>query len=77
VVLPRGGVSGDPARYRPSAGEPWQRVASWAGPWPVTEAWWEPDGGRRVARFQLVGLDGRAWLATFDTDHWLTEASYD
>ncbi|MFE6650017.1 DNA polymerase Y family protein [Nocardioides sp. NPDC057772] len=77
VVLPRGGVSGDPVRYRPSAGEPWQRVASWAGPWPVTEAWWEPGGGRRVARFQLVGVDGRAWLATFDTDHWLTEASYD
>ncbi|MBG6095341.1 DNA polymerase Y family protein [Nocardioides luteus] len=77
VVLPRGGVSADPVRYRPSAGEPWQRVASWAGPWPVTEAWWEPGGGRRVARFQLVGVDGRAWLATFDTDHWLTEASYD
>ncbi|MFE7223720.1 Y-family DNA polymerase [Nocardioides sp. NPDC057577] len=81
VVLPRGGLSGDPARYRPSAGqgstEPWQRVASWAGPWPVTEGWWEPDGGRRIARFQLVGVDGRAWLATFDTDHWLTEASYD
>ncbi|MGH3351865.1 MAG: DNA polymerase Y family protein [Nocardioides sp.] len=77
VVLPRGGVSGDPARYRPAAGQPWQRVASWAGPWPVTEGWWEPGGGRRVARFQLVGVDGRAWLATFDTDHWLTEASYD
>lgn len=77
VVLPRGGVSAEPVRYRPSTGQPWQRVASWAGPWPVTEAWWEPGVGRRVARFQLVGVDGRAWLATFDTDHWLTEASYD
>ncbi|TQL67717.1 protein ImuB [Nocardioides albertanoniae] len=77
VVLPRGGLSGEPVRYRPTAAQPWQRIASWAGPWPVTDGWWEPGGGRRVARFQLVGVDGRAWLATFDTDHWVTEASYD
>lgn len=77
VVLARGGVSGDPVRYRPGRGQPWQRVSAWAGPWPVTEAWWEPDGGRRVARFQLVGTDGRAWLAACDEGSWVTEASYD
>ncbi|MEP9385115.1 DNA polymerase Y family protein [Nocardioides sp. KR10-350] len=77
VVLPRGGVSGEPARFRPGEREGWQPVAAWAGPWPVTELWWEPGGGRRVARFQLVGVDGRAWLVTYDSDHWITEAAYD
>jgi len=77
LVLARGGVTGEPARFRPRSGEAWQPVAAWAGPWPVTEQWWEPGGGRHVARFQLVGVDGRAWLCTFDSDHWVTEAAYD
>jgi protein ImuB len=77
VVLPRGGVSGEPARFLPGQREGWQPVAAWAGPWPVTELWWEAGGGRRVARFQLVGVDGRAWLVTYDSDRWVTEAAYD
>jgi len=82
AVLPRGGVSGEPARFRVGEREGWQPVAAWAGPWPVTELWWETDGGRQVARFQLVGVDGRAWLVTYDSsgdgaDHWVTEAAYD
>ena len=77
AVLDRGGVSGEPARYRPGPGEPWQPVAAWAGPWPVAELWWEPGGGRHVARFQLVGVDGRAWLATYEAGAWVTEAAYD
>jgi protein ImuB len=75
VVRERGGVSGEPARYRPGPGEPWQPVAAWAGPWPVVEQWWE--GGTRLARFQLVGVDGRAWLASCERDVWSTEAAYD
>lgn len=79
VVTGRGAVSGPPARYRPGPGEGWLPVAAWAGPWPVEELWWEPGGGRRVARFQLVATDGRAWLATYDSDSggWITEAAYD
>lgn len=72
----RGVLSAEPTRFRPDAGEPWQPVAAWAGPWPVEELWWEP-GSRRVARFQVVGVDGRAWLLTLDDGHWWTEAAYD
>jgi protein ImuB len=79
VVGWRGAVSASPARFRPDAGEGWLPVAAWAGPWPVEELWWEPGGGRRVARFQLVSADGRAWLVTFDDARagWVTEAAYD
>jgi protein ImuB len=79
VVGRRGTVSSPPARFRPDAEEGWLPVAAWAGPWPVEELWWEPGGGRRVARFQLVAADGRAWLVTFDdaSAGWVTEAAYD
>ncbi|MDF1602067.1 DNA polymerase Y family protein [Nocardioides sp. YIM 152315] len=72
----RGAVLGEPARFRPEPGD-WMPVAAWAGPWPVEELWWEP-GGRRVARFQVVGVDGRAWLMTWESPGtWWTEAAYD
>ncbi|MDH2415488.1 DNA polymerase Y family protein [Nocardioides sp. CER19] len=82
VVGRRGTVSAPPARFRPGdcdPGEGWLAVAAWAGPWPVEELWWESGGGRRVARFQLVTADGRAWLVTFDDAlaGWVTEAAYD
>ncbi|GAB7006201.1 DNA polymerase Y family protein [Nocardioides sp. AN3] len=82
VVGRRGAVSAPPARFRPDVSdgdEGWLPVAAWAGPWPVEELWWEPGGGRRVARFQLVATDGRAWLVTFDDalGGWVTEAAYD
>lgn len=79
VVGRRGTVSAPPARFRPGADEGWLPVVAWAGPWPVEELWWEPGGGRRVARFQLVAADGRAWLVTFDDTlaGWVTEAAYD
>jgi protein ImuB len=79
VVGRRGTVSSPPARFRPGGEEGWLPVAAWAGPWPVEELWWEPGGGRRVARFQLVAADGRAWLVTFDDAlaGWVTEAAYD
>jgi protein ImuB len=75
TVLERGAMTGEPARFRPGAGEGWQPVAAWAGPWPVDERWWE--GGRPMLRFQMVGVDGRAWLVTFDGTAWVTEAAYD
>ncbi|WP_127841965.1 DNA polymerase Y family protein [Actinomyces wuliandei] len=30
------------------------RVRSWAGPWPVSEAWWRPGGASRRAYLQVV-----------------------
>lgn len=82
AVLERGAVSSEPARFRPGGSGvdgAWQHVSAWAGPWPVQELWWEEGRARRVARFQLVGLDGRAWLVTYDSaaGAWITEAAYD
>ena len=59
------------------AGAPWLAITAWAGPWPVTERWWGPDGASRKARFQLVTADGSAWLAIVQDGRWLIEASYD
>ena len=72
----RGGVSCPPARFRPTPAEGWQPVAAWAGPRPVEERWWEANP-RRGARFQVVGVDGRAWRMTWDSGAWFTEAAYD
>lgn len=73
----RGGVTGEPATVLlPDVG--WQPVESWAGPWPVDEAWWETGaGGTPAARFQVVGIDGRAWLLRCRAGTWELEAAYD
>ncbi|WP_327019524.1 DNA polymerase Y family protein [Aeromicrobium sp. Root495] len=73
----RGGISCPPARFRAQQGDPWQRVAAWAGPWPVDEQWWDEAAARRVARFQVVGVDGSAWLMVVENGQWWTEARYD
>ncbi|MGL5819378.1 MAG: DNA polymerase Y family protein, partial [Phycicoccus sp.] len=85
TVDDRGVVSEPPARFvvctaatpprvpRAALAQP---VGQWAGPWPVDESWWEQPS-RRVARFQLVGVDGRAWLLVHDAGAWFTEAAYD
>ena len=77
AVDERGAVTCDPERFRADPSRGWQPVAAWAGPWPVDELWWEASGGRKVARFQVVGVDGRAWLMTWDSGVWWTEAAYD
>jgi protein ImuB len=86
TVTERGVVTGEPWRYRIDAAPDvavrrWTPVASWAGPWPVDDAWWlstEATGGRgRSARFQIVGVDGRAWLLVWCVDGWQVEAGYD
>jgi protein ImuB len=61
-------VAGKPARAA---------VTSWAGPWPVTEQWWNPRHARRQARLQLITDDGDAWLVALQDGRWLIEASYD
>jgi hypothetical protein len=57
-------------------GEPPLRVTGWAGPWPLSERWWDPAAARRRARFQLLTDDGRAWLAAVQDGRWLIEAGH-
>jgi protein ImuB len=77
AVTDRGVVTCAPARFRTPAG--WQPVDAWAGPWPVDEQWWDVSATAqgRAARFQVVGVDGSAWLLRCDGDTWWTEASYE
>jgi protein ImuB len=76
-VTGRGIVTGEPARFRAGATQDWQPVASWAGPWPVDEQWWDEAAARRIARFQVVGVDGSAFLMIVEGGHWWVEACYD
>lgn len=77
TVTERGVVSGAPARLRVSPERHACTLAGWAGPWPVEERWWlDPAAGRSV-RFQLVGVDGRAWLATWRPEGWSVEGEYE
>ncbi len=76
TVTGRGQVSADPARLSVAGGRP-QAITAWTGPWPVNERWWDPEHACRQARFQLVTVDGSAWLAAVRDGCWLIEASYD
>jgi protein ImuB len=77
-VTERAVLTGVPARFHTGSSPGWQQVETWAGPWPADERWWESDVPTApVARFQVVGVDGRAWLMRCDGDTWVTEAAYD
>jgi protein ImuB len=76
TVTGRGEVSADPARLSVASG-PLLAITAWTGPWPITERWWDPVQACRKARFQLVTVDGSAWLAVVKEGRWLIEASYD
>jgi|CZKT01.1.fsa_nt_gi protein ImuB len=76
TVTGRALVSAPPA-WLSADGGPFLAVTSWAGPWPVTERWWDLARAHRCARFQLVTGDGNAWLAVLQEGRWLIEASYD
>jgi protein ImuB len=74
----RGTVSGPPAFFSPTgrAGD-FSPVESWAGPWPVTERWWDPEHARSLHRFQLVDEEGNAWLLALEDHRWWAEGRYD
>ncbi len=78
AVTERGAVTDPPARVR--LDRRWLPVEAWAGPWPVSEQWWE-GAGALVARFQIVAADGTAWLLRCqgdrDTPQWVVEAAYE
>jgi protein ImuB len=76
TVTGRGEVSADPVWLSVADG-PSLVITAWTGPWPITERWWDPVSSCRKARFQLVTLDGSAWLAVVKDRRWLIEASYD
>ena len=75
-VTGRFAVTGRPARLAAAGRDPVE-IASWTGPWAADERWWDPDAATRRARFQLVGTDGTAWLATLSGGRWWIEAVYD
>jgi protein ImuB len=76
-VTDRGVLTSAPTRFHSGSGSGWQAIDSWAGPWPVDEQWWDSPARGLVARFQIVGVDGRAWLMRCAGGQWWTEASYD
>jgi protein ImuB len=77
-VSARGAVSTEPALLRMTTPTPGQLVVdAWAGPWPIDELWWDPQAARAVARFQLVAVDGTAWLLIVEDNRWFVEAQYD
>ncbi|GAA3222219.1 DNA polymerase Y family protein [Dactylosporangium siamense] len=69
-------LSGAPKNIKIQDKEPVDIVA-WAGPWPVDERWWDEEGARRRARFQLQLADERAILAVIEDGGWHVEALYD
>ena len=73
----RGLISGDPGRLRTSAAAEPLVIEAWAGPWPIDELWWDAGAARQVARFQLVAVDGSAWLLIVENDQWWVEARYE
>jgi protein ImuB len=73
----RGAFTTPPARFgvgeRPERTSP---VSAWAGPWPVSERWWD-TAARSLQRVQLVDESGRAWLLVLAAHRWWAEAVYD
>ncbi|MBO3725215.1 DNA polymerase Y family protein [Actinomyces bowdenii] len=52
------------------------RVLSWAGPWPMDEGWWTPDGANRRAYLQVTADPGPPLLLV-RSGRWWIEAVYD
>ena len=70
TVSGRGAVSAAPARIGRAG------ITAWAGPWVVEERWWDAARHRRLARFQLLTADGRAFLAAVERRQWWVLAEY-
>ncbi|MFL6025576.1 MAG: DNA polymerase Y family protein, partial [Friedmanniella sp.] len=77
AVTSRGLLTTDPVLFTVDRMSPPTQVQAWAGPWPIDELWWDPAQARQVARFQVVGVDGSAWLLVVENGRWWCEARYD
>lgn len=61
-------------RAQPWASGP-RPVTSWAGPWPLDEGWWTPQGARRRAYLQVT-TDAGPPLLLMRAGQWWLEAVY-
>jgi len=53
-------------------------LISWAGPWPVSERWWDARHARYAHRVQVLDEHGIGWLLTTAGGNvWRLEARYD
>jgi protein ImuB len=82
AVDDRGEFSAAPARFSPAAtGKNLRNITAWAGPWPVSERWWDAAAARVAHRFQVVDDRGIAWLLVLTQGaggaSWSAEARYD
>lgn len=77
-VQERNAVGEETGRERTRRGETkrGELVAAWAGPWPITERWWDVDG-RRGAYLQVVPRQGPALLLVVRRGRWFVEGVYD
>ncbi len=57
-------------------GGPWHDVTGWAGPWPVRQRWWSPDGVDG-SRLQVALDDGVALLLLARAGGWWMTGVYD
>jgi protein ImuB len=81
-VSDRGVLTATPAGFSPAAsGKDVRQIRAWAGPWPITERWWDADNARSAQRFQVVDDRGIAWLLVLTEGKaggsWSAEARYD
>jgi len=81
VIDERGKFSAAPARFSPASGKDLRQITAWAGPWPITERWWDADAALSASRFQVVDDRGVAWLLVLTRratgSSWAVEARYD
>jgi protein ImuB len=76
LVLENGDLSGVPAYivFRDRHLD----LVSWAGPWPVSERWWDPQRARYAHRLQVLDDRGMGWLLSASQENqWRIEARYD
>ena len=73
-VTGRGAVSAAPATVK--RGTATEQVASWAGPWPLEERWWDATRSRRSARFQLLTASGSLLLVSLEKQRWWLLGEY-
>lgn len=76
VTVVSGALSCPPARL--VFGQREQTIVSWAGPWPVSEQWWDARHARYAHRVQVLDERGIGWLLTSAQGTlWCLEARYD
>lgn len=74
VVDARGQISGAPA-WVEMKDERSRAVVAWAGPWPISERWW--DAPRRAAWLQVTPDVGPSVLLAASGGQWRAEGIYD